>query len=177
MVGELNPHYSKLIKVLQDGESVELQALFIPSLSRHANPVHSTGRGRRAEKLHARSATLSLILYGSTDMFESIGDFLSQCSEYLQPPLHCDRNVPYHNPQSLTGSEKETQMTFELQGDLSSSQVEAMARMVDPSDALETEDLNPETEAPAAIKSSLYRYVAYPNTTFSNLIDTVTLLT
>ena len=100
-------------------------------------------------------------------MFESIGDFLSQCSEYLQPPLRCDRNVPYYNPQSLTGSERYIQMTFELQGDLSSSQLEAMARVVDPSDALETEDLNPETEAPAAVKSALYRYVAYLNTAFN----------
>ena len=173
MVGELNPHYSKLIRVLQDGESVELQALFVPSLSRHAIPVQPRVRGQKAEKAQAKFATLSLILYGSMEMFESIGDFLSQCSEYLQPPLRCDRNVPYHNPQSLTGSEKETQMTFELQGDLSSSQVEAMALIVNPSDALATEDLNPETEAPAAVKSSLYRYVAYLNTTFSNLIHTV----
>ena len=177
MVGELNPHYSKLIRVLQDGESVELQAFFIPSLSRHAIPVQPRVRGQKAEKLQAKLATLSLILYESMEMFESIGDFLSQCSEYLQPPLHCDRNVPYYNPQSLTGSEKETQMTFELQGDLSSSQVEAMARIVDPSDALETEDLNPETEAPAAVKSSLYRYVAYLPTTFRYVIDTVKFLT
>ena len=165
MVGELNPHYSKLIRVLQDGESIELQALFVPSLSRHAIPVQSRRRGRRAENLQAKFATLSLILYGSMEMFESIGDFLSQCSEYLQPPLRCDRNVPYYNPQSLTGSERDIQMTFELQGDLSSSQLEAMAQIVDPSDALETEDLNPETEAPAAVKSALYRYVAYLNTT------------
>ena len=177
VVGELNPHYSKLIRVLQDGESIELQTLLVPSLSRHAIPVQSRGRSRKTDKLQAKFATLSLIVYGSMEMFESIGDFLSQCSEYLQPPLHCDRNVPYYNPQSLTGSEKETQMTFELQGDLSSSQVEAMAPMVDPSDALETEDLNPETEAPAAVKSSLYRYVAYLDTTFSNLIETVSFLT
>ena len=177
MVGELNPHYSKLIRVLQDGESVELQALFVPSLSRNPIPVQPRGRGQKAEKLQAKLATLSLILYGSMEMFGSIGDFLSQCSEYLQPPLYCDRNVPYYNPQSLTGSEKETQMTFELQGDLSSSQVEAMARIVDPSDALETEDLNPETEAPAAVKSSLYRYVAYLHTTFKYVIDTVKFLT
>ena len=177
MVGELDPHYSKLIRVLQGGESVELQALLVPSLSRHAIPVLSRGRGRKAEKLQAKFATLSLILYGSMDMFESVGDFLSQCSEYLQPPLHCDRNVPYCNPQSLTGSEKKIQMTFELQGDLSSSQVEGMVPTVDPSDALEAEDLNPETEAPAAVKSSLYRYVAYLNTTFCHSIGIVTFRT
>ena len=176
MVGELNPHYSKLVRVLQDGESIELQALFVPWHLRHAIRIQPRVRGQKAEKLQPKLATLALILYGSMDMFESVGDFLSQCSEYLQPPLHCDRNVPYHNPQSLTRSEKETQMTFELHKDISSSQVEAMARVVNPSDALETEDSNPETEAPAAVKSSLYRYVAHLYTIFSNLIDAVNFL-
>ena len=92
-------------------------------------------------------------------MFEPVGDFLSQCSEYLQPPLCCDRNVPYCNPQSLAGREKDPQMTFQLQEDSSFSSVEAMAQSTDPSAALESEDLNQETEAPAAVKSSLYRYV------------------
>ena len=51
IIGELNPHYSKLIRVLQDGERMELQALFIPSLSRHAIPCQAGKRGRKVEKL------------------------------------------------------------------------------------------------------------------------------
>lgn len=158
IVGELNPHYSKIIRVLQDGESIELQATFVPSPSRHAIPRQSRNRGRRAAQLQARLPALSIILYGSMHMFESIGDFLSQCSEYLQPPLRCDRNVPYCNPQSLTREEKDLQMTFQLHGDISHSEVEAIVRGTDPSAPLESEDLNPEAEAPAALKSSLYRY-------------------
>ena len=96
------------------------------------------------------------------DMFESIGDFLIQCSEYLQPPLGCDRNVPYCNPQNLSEGDKDPQMTFQLQGNVSPSDVQAMVRGPDPSAALESEDLNPETEAPAAVKSSLYAYVCPP---------------
>lgn len=93
-------------------------------------------------------------------MFDTIGDFLVQCSEYLQSPLRCDRNVPYCNPQSLSGRDKDPQMTFQLQADLSLSQVETMARGADPSAVLETGDSNPETEASAAVKSSLYRCVS-----------------
>ena len=158
VVGELNPHYSKILRVLQNAESIELQTLVVPSPLPHASPRQTTNRGRKAGQVKVTSPTLSVILYGPMDLFESIGDFLSQCSEYLQPPLRCDRNVLYYNPQSLGGRKGDPQMTFQLQGELSLSGVETMTQGVDPSAALETEDLNPEMEAPAAVKSSLYRY-------------------
>ncbi|CAD6565732.1 MAG: hypothetical protein ASARMPREDX12_006745 [Alectoria sarmentosa] len=158
IVGNLNPRYSKLVRVLQNGESIELQALFVPPTSRHDNPRQSRNRGRKSERLQAQSPTLSIILYGSMHMFESTGDFLSQCSEYLQSPLRCDRNVLYCNPQSLAGRDEDPQMTFQLRVDLSLPQVETIARGADPSAMLETEDLYPETEASAAVKSSLYSH-------------------
>lgn len=158
VVGRLNPRHSKLIRVLYDGESIELQALFVPSPSRHAWTRLSKPTGRKPERLQARFPTLSVIVYGSMDMFESTGNFLSRCSEYLQSPLCCDRDVPYCNPQSLVGRNKDPQMTFKLQGDLPLSQVETMTRGADPSAVLETEDSNPETGAPAAVKSSLYSH-------------------
>ena len=74
IVGELNPHYSKIFRVLQDGESIELQALFLPPPSRYTIARQFKKRGRKAEQLQARLPTLSIILYGPTDMFESIGD-------------------------------------------------------------------------------------------------------
>lgn len=91
------------------------------------------------------------------DMSETIRDFLSQCSEYLQPPMRCNRNVRYCNPQSLVGSEEDQQMTFELHGHFLLSEVETVAGGADPSAVLETEDSNREIEASAAVKSSLYR--------------------
>ena len=160
VIGELNPHYSKLLRVLQYGESIELQTIVVHSLVPHTSSSQPTNRGRKAGRVKAKFPTLSVVLYGSMDMFESIGDFLSQCSEYLQPPLRCDRNVPYYNPQSLAGRKADPQMTFQLQSDVLLSGVEAIAQSADPSAALETEDLNPEMEAPAAVKSSLYRYVS-----------------
>lgn len=148
-----------MVRVLQNEDSIELQTLFVPSLSSRAGPRLSMKQDRKTGKLHARAPTLSMILYGSMDMFESIGDFLSQCSEYLQPPLHCDRSVPYCNPQSLTGSDKNPRMTFQLQENLSLPQVETVLRAADPSAVLETEDSFLETDVSAAVKSSLYRYV------------------
>lgn len=160
IVGKLNPHYSKLIRILLDGESIELQALLVPTPPRHTGPKQSRNRGRKLQPLQAKDPTLSLIFYGSMEMSETIGDFLSKCSEYLQPPMRCNRNVRYYNPQSLLGRDEEQKMTFELHGHLSLSKVETMAQSADPSAVLETKDSNPEIEASAAVKSSLYRYVS-----------------
>lgn len=49
-------------------------------------------------------------------------------------------------------------MTSQFQEALSRSNVKAIARGANPSAALKSEDLNPETEASAAVRSSLYRY-------------------
>lgn len=91
------------------------------------------------------------------DMFESVGDFLSRCSEFLQSPLRCDRNVPYRNPQSLAGRDENPIMTYQFREVGPSSTIESVAQDADPSVALENEDSFPETEAPAAVKTSLYR--------------------
>ena len=97
-------------------------------------------------------------------MCETVSEFLLKCSKYLQPPLRCDRNVPYCNPQSLMAEGKDLQMTFQLDGQNRLSHVEDMARSVDPSAALEIGDFNPEMEAPAAVRSSLYRYLPLHST-------------
>lgn len=92
------------------------------------------------------------------DMFESVGDFLSRCSEFLQSPLRCDRNVPYRNPQSLAGRDENPIMTYQFREVGPSSTIESVAQDADPSVALENEDSFPETEAPAAVKTSLYSH-------------------
>ena len=100
---------------------------------------------------------MSLVLYGTMDAFEDVGEFFSQCSEYLQAPLHCDRNVPYRNPQSLSGREENPPMTFELQLELSTSEIETLTQRADPSSVLETAFLYPESDPPAAVRTPLYR--------------------
>ena len=103
------------------------------------------------------------------EVFEAIAEFLEQCSEFLQSPLHCDRNLPYRNPQSLSANDHNPPMTFQLEADLCRSQIETIVQGPDPSAALETEDALQETQAPSPIKTSLYRLVLYiiewlPNT-------------
>ena len=91
------------------------------------------------------------------EIFEAVGEFFEQCSEFLQSPLHCDRNVPYRNPQSLFVKDQNPPMTFQLEAELCLSQIETMTQGPDPSAALETEDALGETQAPSPIKASLYK--------------------
>lgn len=91
------------------------------------------------------------------EIFEAIGEFFEQCSEFLQSPLRCDRNVPYRNPQSLSGKDPNAPMTLPLEAELCHSQIETMVQGADPSAALETEDTLRETQAPPPIKTCLYK--------------------
>ena len=157
MLGSLDPRYSKLLQVLQREQEIDLQAYMVPTLSQKPSYDRVQQPDRKAARQRKMSASLSVILYGPMDIFELIGEFLSQCSEYLQSPLRCDRNVPYRNPQSLRGRDEEAPLTLQLEADLSFSQIETIAQGSDPSAALETGCRFPETEAPPAIRTRLYR--------------------
>lgn len=51
---------------------MELQAPFIPSVSRYAIPCQPGKRGRKVEKLQTAFSTVALILYGSMDMLSQL---------------------------------------------------------------------------------------------------------
>ena len=108
------------------------------------------------------SATLSVVIYGSMAVFEALGEFLSECSDHLQPPLNCNWDVPYRNPQSLSGKDDNPPTTFQLESQRLSSHIEELGFCADPSASLESQDSLPETEAPAPIRTKLYRYAYVP---------------
>lgn len=156
ILGHLDSRYSEILRVLQVQPMIELQA--------YVFQVRAEGKHGRVKKLRnppkrirAADVTLSVVVYGHMELFEALGDFLLRCSEYLQSPLRCNRNVPYRNPQSLSGKDENPPMTYELPSQLPPTQVEKLAQNADPSAVLETEDTLPETEAPAVVQTSLYR--------------------
>lgn len=144
--------------MLRDEDIIKLQAYAVvrESLSQKHRHSRSNEKAYQA-KLSQTATSLSVIVYGTMDIFEDVGDFLSQCSKYLQAPLYCDRDVPYRNPQSLAGRDENPPTTFHLQESFSVSKVETINKEGDPSAALETEDNLPETEAPPVVQTSLYR--------------------
>ena len=142
---------------MRNDEDVELQAYIVSTHSQEPlrDPVKKSFKELTASR--ARPVSLSVILYGPMQLFDEIGEFLERCSEFLQSPLHCDRNLPYRNPQSLSGKDHNPPMTFQLESDLYPPQVETMVQGPDPSSALETEDSLQETQAPSSVRTSLYK--------------------
>ena len=156
ILGHLDSRYSEILRVLQVQPMIELQAYVSQARTKCKH-----GRGKKLRNppkvIQAADVTLSVIAYGHMSLFEAVGDFLLRCSEYLQSPLRCNRNVPYRNPQSLSGKDENPPMTYQLLSQLPSTQVEMLAQNADPSAVLETEDTLPETEAPAVVQTVLYR--------------------
>ena len=156
-VGKLEPRHYKILQVLRDDEDVELQAYVVPTRSQESPRDQARKSFDQRTASRSRTVSLSVILYGSMKIFEAMGEFLEQCSEFLQSPLYCDRNLPYRNPQSLSGKDPNPPMTFELDADLRRSPIETMVQGPDPSAALETEDDLPEMQPPPSIKTFLYK--------------------
>ena len=89
-------------------------------------------------------------------LYDLVGSYLSQCSENLQLPSLCDRNVPYRNPQSLSGMDDGPPMTFQFRGGTTSREIELIEMDNDPSAMLETQATFAECEVPEAIRTPLY---------------------
>ena len=160
VVGRINPYYSKLIRVLREGDTVQAQAYLVVLPPQRGGHSRLKPWSKQRKQSAIEHTTLSVILYGSLEIFEAVGNFLSGRSEFLQLPLHCDRDVPYRNPQSLTGRDEDPITTFQLPGMRSAFATETIAQITDPCAALENESTFPETEAPAAVKTMLFRYIS-----------------
>jgi len=157
VIGKLEPRYSKIFQVLQDENDMELQAYVVPTLSQKPPKNQAKKSSKKLTPSGFRSLSLSVVLYGPMKTFEAVGEFFEQCSEFLQSPLHCDRNIPYRNPQSLSATDVNPPLTFQLEAEFCLSQIETLMQASDPSAALETEDALRETQAPSPIKASLYK--------------------
>ena len=157
VIGRLDARYSKILRVLKDERSLVLQPYLVTVLSQ-------TRKRRRAQipdpdtvQPKDYAATLSVVIYGSMVVFDALGDFLSECFENLQSPLNCNWDVPYRNPQSLSGRDDNPPTTFQLESQRLSSHIEESGFCADPSASLESQDSLPETEAPSPIRTKLYR--------------------
>jgi hypothetical protein len=101
--------------------------------------------------------TLSVIIYGQLSLSNTIGEWLSSYGMFLQDPVHCDRNVVYHNPHLLCKADEESAMTFSLVAPIPNVEVEQMNPRPDLFELLNEKHHLPETEAPMAISTALYR--------------------
>lgn len=101
--------------------------------------------------------TLSVTIYGPMKWFGAVGDYLVSCNEFLQLPIRSNRNVRYHNPQSLSVPEHDAPMTFELLASSLANDVTDAASAVDPASQLESQHDYEETLAPSCVTTPLYK--------------------
>ncbi len=157
VIEKLEPRYSKIFQVLQDENDMKLQAYVIPTLSQKPPKNQAKKSFKKLTPSDFRSLFLSVVLYEPMKTFEAVEEFFEQCSKFLQSSLHCDRNVPYRNSQSLSATDVNPSLTFQLKAKFCLSQIEILMQASNPSAALKTEDALRETQASSPIKASLYK--------------------
>lgn len=108
-VVQLSPRILQILSKLVEFARLDIQFLLERCCSLPSVQVKNQSRIVRTTS--GALYNLSAILYGSLEVADAIGEWLSQIKLYLQLPRDCDRNVRYINPQCLKSSE-EPLMTF-----------------------------------------------------------------
>lgn len=151
--GSLLERQARILHTLEEVEGVNLQFYCQPKCGK------ALGGGKnRKGTVQEPQHPLCAIIYGPFRLFDCVGAFVSQCELYLQDPVHCNRNVPYRNPHLLSGLDEEPPMTISFNETRVPVDVEEMSSRPDLCTLLRSEDPLPETEAPPALCTMLYRY-------------------
>ena len=154
VVGTIPETEAEILRVLLAHEALGVQ-LYCETMRAEQPPTARRHKGTRA----ADRLVLSVVLYGPKEMFEVIGDFFTKCSLYLQDPLHCDRNVPYHNPHLLSSSIQEPVLTSSFLSNDVAVSVEDLNSSPDLFSLLKSELTLPEAVTPNCLETALHRYV------------------
>ncbi|KAK2755706.1 alpha-1,6-mannosyltransferase [Arachnomyces sp. PD_36] len=147
VVGSLSDRDWTILSSISQEPNVHLQ--LIASVNNAA-----IGNGKATTAFHP--AYLSAIIYGPFDMFDDIGECLSDNGIYLQDPSDCDRNVRYRNPQRLSGLDPDAPMTFDFLGFHASP--ETVSTPIDVLQGFESNQDILEEEVPKALQTRLYKH-------------------
>ncbi|OCL01572.1 hypothetical protein AOQ84DRAFT_401724 [Glonium stellatum] len=91
----------------------------------HEYHRHGTSSKRTRDQLSQTTCSLSIIIYGSEDLFEDVGRFFQDWGLFLRDPRNCDRNVRYRNPHRLSARySEECPMTLDTNDSLHTDQVD-----------------------------------------------------
>jgi hypothetical protein len=101
-IGYLSEAVFGILQTLLDDPDIELQ------IQCRASTTHGPVRKSIST---SSSATLSVIIYGTFELFGDIGHLLELNDLFLQDPIGCDRVVEYRNPHRLSGLDLEPVMT------------------------------------------------------------------
>ena len=149
--GELDERVAKIISNLEI-KGIRFQ-IYARNTSRRATTSKKRGRKAGANELQF---LINAIIFGPKDLFDSVGEYLTKCRVHLQDPLHCERDVVYTNPHILSRTEQEI-MTSSLQIQTAPVNVENVTAQENLFSKLSKDDHLSLTEAPNAVKTTLYR--------------------
>ena len=146
-----------------------LRALSVPdiSLQLFTTPKRTQKEWVRTQaKRKTRTETfvsLSLIIYGSMELCESVGEFASECDIDLQDPTRPVRNVLYKNPHLLMEPEDPLVLTSTILNttivpEIDTAVLQESLRTLLSAGFLPENDVLEETENPDQINSQLTRY-------------------
>lgn len=130
------------------------------SVSRVLKPAPS--RLSKGSKNAERSPIhLNLVIYGPYVLFEPVGIFAAKCGIYLQHPRHCDRNVPYRNPQCLSLEKSLSLSTYDLLRQFTVASPVMLEGPLNPIDLFldggQREHLS-EARTPSSVETTLYKH-------------------
>lgn len=149
----LSSRDADILRVLVADPDIALQIFLDPSTDKQAvsgnNPQSSMKRKENWTQC------LCVNVYGSSELFDHVGNFASQCQLYLQDPWHCDRNVEYRNPHRMPFEEAVYTKSLHLLGPNPDSSTTEIREPMDMFRDIGLDEELAETGSPPILKSSL----------------------
>ncbi|KAH8590621.1 SNF2 family N-terminal domain-containing protein [Bisporella sp. PMI_857] len=151
------PISSRILSELQSVAEIKTQLSCHSKLE--SSPGSSTNRNSRRRGKPLLSWFLNIIIYGTEDLEEKVGEYLSKHKMYLQDPLGCERCIPYRNPHIIPPESGETVMTDSFDSALGDLEIERLEVGPDLLAQLVGDEIPlPEMEAPDIVQTALFRH-------------------
>lgn len=152
----LSQHALQLLRTLSGSASATFQFLVQEQQRQGQNVLWKTAS--RTLSVEPARLFLSIIIYGSLEMANDVGDWLNSMQMYLQTPEGCDRDVLYMNPHCLSFDEDANISTSQLTEFTSLTQAKDRETRSDPFAELYSDVMLDEAPQPEAIASPLHRH-------------------
>ncbi|RFU29395.1 hypothetical protein B7463_g6915, partial [Scytalidium lignicola] len=110
-IGVISKNIAQVLQCLDEDEHFELQAFcqFVPD---PLATIRRQPKSLRSQEQHFLA--LNVNIYGTLNLYDGLGRFLTEVGLFLQTPEYCNKNVEYRNPQLLTRVGSTPMMTFAL---------------------------------------------------------------
>ena len=146
-LGRLSKRDANILKTLQDDPDIELQI--------HCRVEKTYGRARNGNRA-VSIACISVIIYGTMELFDPVGELFEENDLFIQDPVGCDRVVEYRNPHRLSGLDERPTMTSN-EPIHPNIMIECASNPVDILSEFETSGSLAEAEDPLALCTPLHR--------------------